>query len=455
MLTCLRLKNFKSWQDTGNIPLRPITGVFGANSSGKTSLLQSLLLLKQTADSTDRGLVFHFGDEYTLANLGDFRSVIYRHEAVAPLTLTLDWLNKKPFKVTDTRNRNRKVVRSERLGFSVTACQPTADGAGGIVVKEMVHRVGDAAFGLRMKTRSKYDLFAEGTEFRFVRSVGRNWPLSAPIKCYGFPDQVRAYFQNAGFVADLELEFEECLKRVYYLGPLRARPARRYVWTGAQPFDMGASGESVVDAILASRERGEMIGLGRGRPRVTLEQYVAQWLKKLGLIHDFRVAPLAEGSPVFEVTIRKSPRSPGVLITDVGFGVSQLLPVLVLCFYVPQGSTVVLEQPEIHLHPAIQSGLADVLIDAWKKRRVQILLESHSEHLLRRIQRRVAEEDISDTDVGLYFCSVKRHRSRLRALELDTFGNVRNWPDGFFGDDFGEIAAMSEAALRRKQKGNQ
>ena len=279
MLTCLRLKNFKSWKDTGNIALRPITGFFGANSSGKTSLLQALLLLKQTADSTDRGLVFHFGDEHTLANLGDFHSVIYRHEAVSPLTLSLDWTNKKPFKVTDTRNRNRRVVRDERLGFSVTACQPKASGAGGVAVnspwqkssrhstvpasrrtallfghicpicslrapcpagagtvsvlaglspravKEMVHRVGDAAFGLRMKTRSKYDLFVEGTEFRFVRSVGRNWPLPAPVKCYGFPDQVRAYFQNAGFVADLELGFEECLKRVYISAP--CAPVRR------------------------------------------------------------------------------------------------------------------------------------------------------------------------------------------------------------------------------------
>ena len=274
--------------------------------------------------------------------------------------------------------------------------------------------------------------------------------LHSLVKCYGFPDQVRAYFTTAGFLSDLELAMEERLRDIYYLGPLRAPPGRRYTWSGAQPVDVGPAGESVVDAILASRERGEKIGRGRGRPRITLEEYVALWLKKLGLIHDFRVVPIAEGSPVFEVRVRKSPKSAEVLITDVGFGVSQILPVLVLCFYVPRDSTVILEQPEIHLHPAIQAGLADVFIDASKKRGVQILLESHSKHLLRRLQRRIAEEDVSSDDVGLFFCRADDDGSILDTLELDPYGNITNWPRDFFGDQFGEIAAMSEAALKRR-----
>jgi predicted ATPase len=179
---------------------------------------------------------------------------------------------------------------------------------------------------------------------------------------------------------------------------------------------------------------------------------VAQWLQKLGLIHDFRVEPLAEGSQVFQVKVRKSPGSAEVLITDVGFGVSQILPVLVLCFYVPEGSTVILEQPEIHLHPAVQAGLADVLIDAWQKRKVQVLLESHSEHLLRRLQRRVAEEGVPKDDIGLFFCSMGERGSRLTALNLDLFGTITNWPKEFFGDEFGEIAAMSKAAQERQKR---
>ena len=73
MLTRLRLENFKSWKNTGDIALKPITGIFGANSSGKTSLIQALLLLKQTAESSDRGIVFHFGDDRTPVGPGRLR----------------------------------------------------------------------------------------------------------------------------------------------------------------------------------------------------------------------------------------------------------------------------------------------------------------------------------------------------------------------------------------------
>ena len=77
MLTHLRLQGFKSWKDTGDIALRPITGIFGANSSGKTSLIQALLLLKQTAESSDRNLTLHFGDRNTPTDLGDFGTIVH------------------------------------------------------------------------------------------------------------------------------------------------------------------------------------------------------------------------------------------------------------------------------------------------------------------------------------------------------------------------------------------
>ena len=450
MLTRMRLESFKSWKDTGDIDLRPITGFFGANSSGKTSLIQALLLLKQTADSPDRGIVFHFGDRRTPADLGDFESVVHEHDTSGTLRVSLDWEQQRPFNLTDT-NTNLRVVRSSRIGFEVASREEATRSRKSLVVDQVSYRVGDAVFGMRRKPNAKYELFTDGAEFKFARNMGRAWPPPPPVKCYGFPDQVRAYFTNAGFLSDLEFTLEERLRNIYYLGPLRAHPERRYTWSGAQPLDVGPAGESVVDAILASRDRGEMIGRGRGRPRVTLEEYVALWLKNLGLIHDFRIVPLAEGSPVFEVRVRKSPKSSEVLITDVGFGVSQILPVLALCFYVPEGSTVILEQPEIHLHPAIQAGLADVFIDAWKKRGMQILLESHSEHLLRRLQRRIAEEDIHKENVSLFFCSTGPVSSGLTALKLDLFGNIANWPKDFFGDQFGEIGAMSEAALKRRR----
>ena len=467
MLTRLRLERFKSWYDTGDIALAPITGLFGANSSGKTSLIQSLLLLKQTADSRDRSSIFHFGDGRTYTDLGDFQSVIHGRYATSTMKLALDWERpkRKPIEIHDT-DTDRRVVRSGRMGFEVASRQVESSSGMSLAVEEMSYRAGDAVFGMgriardeRRSPDAKYDLFAsasfpDGTEFEFKRRRGHPWKVFPPSKCYGFSDRVRASFQNAGFLPDLEFALEECMDGMYYVGPLRVPPQRRYVWVGEQPDHVGQEGERAVQAILAAEKRGDRIGRGRGRPKATLEEYTAHWLRELGLIHEFRVVPISEDRRVFEVRIRKSsnPKTTEVLITDVGFGVSQVLPVIVQCFYVPKGSTVIFEQPDIHLHPSVQAGLADVFIDAWKKRGVQIIVESHSEHLLNRLQRRIAEEGVSQDDVGLFFCWAgdSDRASSLTHLDLDAYGNTKNWPKDFFGDRFGEVVAMNEAAMKRQ-----
>ena len=123
---------------------------------------------------------------------------------------------------------------------------------------------------------------------------------------------------------------------------------------------------------------------------------------------------------------------------------------LVLCLFVPEGSTVLLEQPEAHLDPSVQSGLADVVIDAWRNRGVQVIVASHSEHFLRRLQRRIAEEEVAADDVGLYFCELGDQRSELKKLDVDNFGSITNWPTNFFGDEFGEIVATAGAAQKRR-----
>ena len=112
-----------------------------------------------------------------------------------------------------------------------------------------------------------------------------------------------------------------------------------------------------------------------------------------------------------------------------------------------------MEQPEIHLHPSVQAGLADVFIDAIKNRNVQILLESHSEYLLKRLQLRIAEEKLSNDDASLYFCNIEDGQSRLIELELDLYGDISNWPKDFFGDQVGEMAAMTRAQMYRKKGG--
>jgi predicted ATPase len=456
MLTELSVSNFKSWRCIDKMRLAPITGLFGTNSSGKSSILQLLLMLRQTVESADRAAILEFGGERSLTKLGSFRDIIFGHDLSRSLTFRLCWKLPKLMTIADPNRDQRKLFSGSDLCFETRIRMSESDKS---AVQELSYELSDNTssnrFAMQIEGTSsvKYRLKADAGDFSFTRVRGRAWALPPPIKCYVFPDQTFAYFQNAGFLADLQLALEELFGRLYYLGPLRVFPKRYYGWSGSEPADMGQQGERVVDTLLASRERGRYIssGRGRGRKNKTLEERVAQWLKDLGLIHSFSVKQMSKESKLYEVRVRKSREAAQVLITDVGFGVSQVLPVLALCYYAPEGSTILLEQPELHLHPSVQSGLADVLIDAVRNRKVQIILESHSEHLLRRLQRRIAEKKLAPSDAALYFCDINQGESQLISLELDEFGNIGNWPKDFFGDEFGEMAAMTEAAMERKE----
>jgi predicted ATPase len=453
VLTELKLQNFKSWQDTGMVRLAPLTGLFGSNSSGKTSLLQFLLLLKQTVESPDRSRVLHTGgDERSYVDLGTFYDLVYKHKQPGQIHFWIAWTLPKPLRIADPERASANLFRLKSLRFSAKI-RVTADQ---VQVERLRYTLpGGYNFGMQLQaeaepiTKETYDLFFEGYDLK--RTRGRKWPLPPPVKSYGFPDQVNAYYQNAGFLSEFVLAFEELFHNIFYLGPLREYPSRSYVWAGERPQDVGRRGQSAVPALLASQALGKVIRRGRGRPRQTVEERVAEWLKDLGLIHSFTLQPIAKNRKDYEVRVRRSPYAAEVLITDVGFGVSQILPVLVLCYYAPEGSTIILEQPEIHLHPAVQAGLADVFIDAINTRKIQIILESHSEHLLRRLQRRIAEASLQPGQAALYFTAISNGKSQLEELELDQFGNITNWPPQFFGDELGDLTAMAEAAMRRSQ----
>lgn len=461
MLNNLRLERFKSWRDTGPIRLAPVTGFFGTNSSGKTSLLQSLLLMRQTAESSDRSRVFEVGGSNSLTDLGTYGDILFRHDESAPLSIGVGWESEDAVQVRDPILRARN-VRSTLISSTMMALTAEVAIQGNSAQMErMVYSLGDARFAVEAREDGKgYDLLSD--DFQFVRAQGRAWPLPAPTRFYGFPDQVRLYYQNAGFLTELELAFEQMCSRIRYLGPLREDPRRQYIHSGGDPADLGRRGELAVDALVASRisnrrvSRGWRAGARRRRlPSISVERLVAEWLQELGLIHSFELESLDDRETLYRVMIRRSEHSLPVLLTDVGFGVSQVLPVLVLLAHASPGETVILEQPEIHLHPAVQSGLADIIIETAIARGVQVIIESHSEHLLNRLQRRLAERNLNRglvlevQDVALYFCDQVEGESLIAALELDEVGNILNYPKDFFGNPMEDAVAMIDAAAVR------
>lgn len=410
-----------------------------------------LLLFKQTAESLDRTRVLHLGDDKSLIDLGTFYDLVYGHSVDRPLEFSIAWTPDRRVVVPDPKTASSALIEADSLRFDVKIQQTGTAESLRLSVGEFTYMLNTSQFGMRQRAddADDYDLISDKPHLK--RRSMRPWPLPAPIKSYGFPDQVANYFQNANFLSDLSLAFENLMSQISYVGPLRENPHRTYPWSGERPATVGVKGELAVEALLAARAEDRKIGRGTGKGRryVLFETIVAKWLQDMGMIETFAVRPIGRNRKEYEVRVRKTKDAPEVLITDVGFGVSQVLPILVQCYYAPEGSLIIFEQPEIHLHPLVQATLADVFIDAARERHVQILVESHSEHLLRRLQRRVAEEHVANEEIALYFTAFDERESRLEPLDIDMLGHIANWPPDFFGDELGEMTAMSVAAARR------
>lgn len=457
MLTELRIQNFKAWKDTGKVRLAPLTVIFGANSAGKSSLGHLLLALKQTALLTDRKRALHLGDVNSQIDLGTFKDCLYGHDLSAQLKFKLQWrlprivvlsnpLDEYEQYSGDSMNL-RSVIRADRNDQPQTESfkYQLLDG-------DEVTLAGRHWLDEKNKPQLKTD------PMNLVMKMGRKWPIEPPEKFYRFSDVTLARYQNADVLAEFPLQLERLLAGITYLGPLREPPRRTYSWAGDTVPDVGHRGDLAIAALLAARQEGRKLNRGPNKRYESFDGLIAKWLHELGVIDQFQVKQMGKGRKEYEVLVKTSKAAPEVKLTDVGFGVSQVLPALVQAFYARPDTTVWMEQPEIHLHPRVQANLADAFISAVqsgedsKGRNVQLIIESHSEALLLRLQRRVAEGVIGKDDIAVYFVRQSGEGVNLEALRLDMLGEIENWPDDFFGDDMGDIAARTLAAIKRERQ---
>jgi predicted ATPase len=454
MLRYLRIQNFKVWQDTEEIELAPITLFFGANSSGKSSIGQFLMLLKQTIQSQDRKAVINTGGKSTSVELGSFTDMVFQHNEETNILFDYVWDFSDAIKIPN----QKKLINALRFKATIGLMDKIP------IVREFSYSPGqfkditspfkeDITIGVRKKDKgSQYDLTTDN--YNVVRRKGRAWPLREPIRFYGFPEEFFSYYQDTNFIRDMQLNHEKLFTYLHYLGPLRSKTERIYSWRGLQPESVGYIGENTISAILSAKNR--KFNFENRQVRKPFEAVIANELKYMELINDFEVRPLFEEHQQYEVKVRVNASGSWVDLPDVGFGVSQVLPVLVECFYAPANSIILIEQPEIHLHPKAQSALADVLINVihsrenGKNRNIQLIIETHSEHFLRRLQRRIAEKRITESDVKGYFAKNNSSYSKLEQLHIDEYGNITNWPENFFGDEIGDIAAHTKAMMQRK-----
>ncbi len=448
MFTGLNLQNFQCWK-SADLTFSRITGLYGKNSYGKTSLLQFPLLLKQTMVSTNRNCTLSFNGPYL--NLGSISDAIYRHDTSLNLNYNISLQLQEALSLYDHSSTNREPFETSnelsisskiRIEDHVPFCHSLEYCLGKFCFSVAELSNGKARFKLDSNRKS---------EFTFVRNQGRSISLPGPIKSCQFPDQARLYYNNSSFLSDLDFAFECQLNRLHYLGPLRLETPRDYFWSYTMPSDIGKYGERTIDALIASQESGTRLCFKKGGRKYPFTKVVALRLRSMGLLYDLRVSEIKKGSNLWQVWIKTSKNGSEVLLPDAGFGVSQVLPVVTLLYFAPEGSTVVLEQPEIHLHPLAQAELADLIVATAMHRNVQIIYESHSENFLLRLQRRIAEEVLPSENVKLYFCETSNDGSNLMELQLDTLGNITNWPWHFMGDAFGETGEAELARIRKRK----
>ena len=399
-ITKIAVKGFKSIAEEREIDIRPLTILAGANSSGKSSIMQPLLMLKQTLEAPyDPGPLLLDGPnvQFTLAE--QFLS-----------TLT-DGKRADSFQVRiETRNSN----------FFHAVSTTFRKGKGGIEIVQMTKEKLGADRTLSAKPLTLYPemspekiklLDDQDPEFK-------NYDVVKRSRCFlylGSQDGNRFYEVTYGFGADI---FDSI-----HLPGLRGNPERSYKLTSTGPQYPGTFEHYVASIIHEWQETKD--------ERLETLVDALHTLGLTGQVGTQKIGDVGIELQVGRLRHDSSSETDMVNIADVGFGVSQVLPVLVAVIAAEPGRLVYLEQPELHLHPRAQVALALVLADA-AKRGVRLVVETHSSLLLLGVQTLVAEGKLSPELVKLHWFSRNKDGiTEVTSAELDEAGTYGEWPLDF------------------------
>lgn len=535
MIQEIQLSNFKAFADTVTIPIKPITLIFGPNSSGKSSFFQSLLMLKQTIEES-------VSDEQTLlpkgslVDLGNYREFIHNHEESRSFSVTfkiapsIDLYDAIPAeqRVLDTGgsdgiNDLEQSIKSLPLGITIEFSSAISreihvtkidlligEAATPIITfvnkpPESMESLGDNANEkvkdkrktqwlnyrsapnnyLRFKKIENHDYWAiyDGTvkSDKLVIEAAQKIDLSLidsnelkecllalkdspaplskeeefkddflilskflPVELNGYDPQ---YMLNDDFgfaehdnISVLILAVSFLIKRFLstcvHLGPVRQNPERKFFFGGIISPYVGVNGQYTYEILVTNNEMVEKVN---------------KQLSSLNIGYEIKIVPLTHDSSDLKVSTMRLISDSGIdhAITDVGYGISQVLPVILQCM-LSQKQTILIEQPELHLHPAQQAELGDLFINgALGEQKNTIIIETHSEHMLLRLMRRMRETanenlpknmpPVSPDDVAILYVQPTQAGSVVRVLELDTEGQLLDpWPGGFFEEGFRE-----------------
>jgi len=230
------------------------------------------------------------------------------------------------------------------------------------------------------------------------------------------------------FAVECGRTLDTTLENIYPMGPYRRPPERWYMFTGTSPQDVGYRGDQLPDLLFR-------------RPDIVAE--TNEWLDKLEIGYHLKVQSVGERSrALFEVRLIDQRRGSEVdiALSDVGFGISQILPFIVQSL-AGERQIITIEQPEVHIHPRLQADLGDLLAAAVKEPRGhRFVIETHSEHLVLRMQRLIRLGQLMPDDVSILYVRRGTNGSRVERLHLDNDGDfIDDWPGGFFPERLREL----------------
>lgn len=506
MINKLSLANFKAFGNAVDLDIKPITILCGANSSGKSSVMQSLLLLKQTFDSKKpdhklmlNGRFVQLGSIEDIVNNHDktkiinlsFENKVTRHNSkIEPIFFIMDILydffdhniisNSEFFcsynfdlSVGLKRKINSSIspIIVENLNFkifinSIQESNTFLD-VNVTLQKSSFYKVTvNASHAIKYLTNRIKGPFIDGVftftdKLTFINLVPKIDTFSQRARSVSKDNTITKNISEAYYLASrifdaIHESVQDIFSSYRYLGPLRGAPSRRYIYE-EEINEIGVKGENA--AYIFQEEENKKIKdfyLYDNQTQkfvfhdsdVNLSSITRRVLNSMG-IKNFSFTNVDN---IVRLTLQSNnTEKTKVNIADVGFGVSQLFPIVLEGLRMNANDTLLLEQPEIHLHPNLQMQLADFLIGLALSKK-NVIVETHSDHFINRLVRRVVEDvdnKLNDL-IQIYFINPGPNGSELTTVELDAHSGISNWPKGFFDQNMSEQQRLLEAILAKE-----
>jgi predicted ATPase len=455
-----RVDNFKSLKTTGIIEIAPITIFIGPNATGKSSALQPLLFLAQTmANSRDEAGFLSNGEYLNLGNYGDF---INQHDVTKKLNIELDFNNAcKNGLVKYLKDKRSKKIENTKIGDIPPSKYNIKFSYGKDNQPELEQiRILDCMDRLllsrKLTKNKKYNInFFEEIDMKdkeIYESIKNQKPRNFIFDDYDVVDSVLK--RKNGDKRIPEVKFEKSvaaylnviswnkrqvinrLKKIKYIGPIREEAKRIYTYNKKNFDYAGCFGENTASMLYQNRELAEE------------NNELKEWLVRFRLAQDFKMLIVPNHPELFSLEFKESKKDYYINYADSCFGLSQLLPVLVQSIYSKNGEINIIEQPELHLNPCLESVLADFftgMINKYNKK--YFIIETHSEYFLLRLRTYIKTGKLSCNKVNIYFTENIDGNSTIRKIDIDKNGEFPNndWPIGFFEDSLSENMMFATA----------